>query len=1427
MSSRTGLFLTVVVVAVWSLPACAQAPYQIGFGKSDITPTQPLRLSGYGNRTEPSEGIDEPLHVRAMALRAGNAGSLHLIVSVDTIGVPGELTKDIHQRIAEEHNVPRSQFVLCCTHSHTAPQIVGALTNLFAKPLTDDERLGLEQYAQRLSDQTVAAVEASIENLQPSRLFVGTGEATFAVNRRVLQEGVWTGFGITPDGPVDHTLPVLKVTDASGEQIRGVLFNYACHCTTFDSNYNRINGDWAGYAAKFIEETFPSATALCTIGCGADANPERDRERALPIAQAQGRQIADEVQRVTAGQMTEITASPQASFGFAGLPIERPSREQLTANLESGIPQVREHAQNMLDTWKRMGRLPETYPMPLQTFNFGDQFSMVFLGGEVCVDYAFRIKQQLGEEARPPVWVTAYATDVFGYVAPERMQSEGGYEVDLSMIYYNLPGRWSSGTEDLILHRLHELHDGSGTIGPLSPEESLGMITVPDGFTIELIAAEPLIRDPVNFALGADGELWVAEMGDYPRGQPGVEGTIAGNDTHPEDAPPGGRVKRLTDADADGRFDTATTFLTGLKFPSGLFPWRDGVVVVAAPEILFARDTDGDGIADERRPLFTGFHEGNPQHRISGIAYGLDGWLYLSGGSDNGKITSHVTGDVTDVTGRDVRIHPDQGLIEPLSGQSQYGRCRDDWNNWFGNTNSEPLFHFAIEDPYLQRNPYVASPNPRVFVTDPPVIPPVYPTSRAVDRFNDLHTLNRFTSACAPLVVRDATLGVDFIDATLICEPVHNLVSRVMLETDSVTFRSHRLDSEQQSEFLSSRDNWFRPVFVQNGPDPSLWVCDMYRETIEHPRWIPEVWQAKLDLYAGHDKGRLYRVRRTDMPASGPPRFALMSNTELVEQLASETGWRRDTSQRLLIERADASVADALIELARHHSRPATRVQAMATLHGLDRLTPSLLQHMLADGDARVVRVAVQFCESQIDHPDVLRAVRADVDHDDLRVRYQVALTLGESHDPQAGESLIALVLRDADDPWMRAAVLSSAVPHAKNLMSMLLSRADDVQNHDVQNHIDLLQDLIATSLGDDIAGGLHRVMRSITKGVTDANDVQDWQLAAMSSCVDAVRRRGEAWSEVSTIKRDEGQSAADLALPLFTAARQRAADRAVRVDQRIVALRLLGQEAAFREADIAFLNRLISPREAVELQVAAVSLLAAGEADELVTRLLADWTAHTPAVRNEVISTLLSRKEWTSQFIDALEAGTVPVGDLDAATRNQLETHLRRTGRESAESLFATTDSAQRGEVVAAYQSAIQLKGRMEQGAVLFKKLCSTCHKHGEIGNDLGPQLANLKNKSADALLTALLDPNQAVEYKFRGYVVATSDGRVVNGLLKTETASSITLVEPNGKEHVLLRIDIEEMTSTGKSFMPVGLEKDLTAQDLADVIAFVASEP
>ncbi|MEA2630278.1 MAG: hypothetical protein QOE66_497, partial [Chloroflexota bacterium] len=234
----------------------------------------------------------------------------------------------------------------------------------------------------------------------------------------------------------------------------------------------------------------------------------------------------------------------------------------------------------------------------------------------------------------------------------------------------------------------------------MTPEESLRSIRVRPGFTVELVACEPLVNDPIAFDWGADGRLWVVEMGDYPLGTDGK-------------GKPGGVVRTLEDTNGDGRYDKATTFLDGLGFPTGLLPWRNGLIVACAPEIFYAEDRDGDGRADHREVLFTGFREGNQQHRLNGFELGLDGWVYGANGDSGGTIRSLKTGATVDINGRDFRFQPDDGRFEAESGGTQYGRHRDDWGHWFGNNNPNLAWHYVLSDAEIRLNRRFAPPGSR------------------------------------------------------------------------------------------------------------------------------------------------------------------------------------------------------------------------------------------------------------------------------------------------------------------------------------------------------------------------------------------------------------------------------------------------------------------------------------------------------------------------------------------------------------------------------------------------------------------------------------------------------------------------------------------------------------------------------------------
>ncbi|MEZ6046618.1 MAG: hypothetical protein R3C11_13800 [Planctomycetaceae bacterium] len=813
------------------------------------------------------------------------------------------------------------------------------------------------------------------------------------MNRRIIKGGICVGMGPNPEGIIDETLPVIKVTSADGKLI-GILFNYACHCTTLVPKHNFVNGDWAGYAQKFLEEEYPDVVALCTIGCGADANPEPRGE--YEHASKNGRTIADEVKRVLKTELEPIDAAPVASFGYAGLEYNRRDVQEFRDLLSDGTPQVRRHAENMVEVYERKRRLPETYPMPIQTWAFGDELTMVFLGGEVVSPYAHRIRQELTESKH--TWVTAYANDVFGYVPSESMIQQGGYEVDFSQVFYNHPGPWASGTEDLVLKRVKEIKANpvEGALGPVDATKSW---KVPEGYEVELVASEPLVADPVNFNFGPDGRLWVVQMSDYPRGLK-------------DEGIPGGQVRILSDTNNDGKMDSVQIFLEGLSYPTGVMPWRKGAIVSCAPDIFYAEDTDGDGKADHKQVLYTGFVESNPQHRINGFAWGLDNWVHVGSGAPSEEITAVLTGQVINMSNLDIRIRPDTDEIQTESGRTQYGRVRDDWGHWFGSDNSKPIYHYVISERYLSRNKFFPAPIPQEQLIDPPVAPPVYPASRTVDRFNDLYAANRITSACGEGIFRDVTLGPEFTHSALICEPVHNLVTRILLEDNGTTFKGVRTAAEQDREFLASTDVWARPVRISTGPDGALWFVDMYRHVIEHPQWIPDDWQKMLNVRAGEDKGRIYRVYKKGHRPQGPlPNLQMLDSVELAEHLKSTNGPVRDLTQQQIVHREDSKenleLLRSLKQIALHAPLPVSRMQALHTLAGFDALNEEILLSALHDADWHVISAAVLLSEPLMnDHPKLGQEITSLIEHPEIKLKLQIALSLGEWNAPEAAEAL-------------------------------------------------------------------------------------------------------------------------------------------------------------------------------------------------------------------------------------------------------------------------------------------------------------------------------------------------------------------------------------------------------------------------------------
>ncbi|HEV3261576.1 MAG TPA: PVC-type heme-binding CxxCH protein [Gemmataceae bacterium] len=943
-----------------------------------------------------------------------------------------------------------------------------------------------------------------------------------------------------------------------------------------------------------------------------------------------------------------------------------------------------------------------------------------------------------------------------------------------------------------------------------TPEASLRCLRPRPGFVAELVVTEPLVQDPIAFAWGPDGKLWVVEMSDYPLGTDGK-------------GKAGGRIKYLESTHGDGKYDKATLFLDGLSFPTGVVPWRKGVLVTCAPDILYAEAGEGGGKADRKVALYTGLVQGNPQHRVNSLVWGLDNWIHCANGNSGGRVRSVKTGKEVDIRGRDFRIRPDDGGLDAEAGETQYGRSRDDWGNWFGCSNSNPMWHVVLSDHYLRRNPHVAPPDPRVQVSITPGAARVYPVSRTQPRFNDPEALNHFTSACSVIVYRDELFGPAFANNTFVSEPVHNLVHREVMTPKGITFTSRRAADEQESEFLASSDNWTRPTTIQTGPDGALWMADMYRYVIEHPEWIPIEWQKKLDLRAGSDLGRIYRVYPVGSSPRAVPRLDRLDIAGLVAALDSPSGWQRDLAQQVLLWRRDKSAVPLLERLADQSKRPLARLHALCTLDGLNALTTEVLGKGLADGHAGVRRHALRLCDSRLDKsPELGTAVVKLLADPDSQVRLQLAYTLGEWDDPRAGRALGLLAVKVAGDRYLSAAVMSSV--NRKNLEGVLLAALKDVEHG--APPAGLVENLLrlADALGE--ARATVTLLQAVT--TPDKGTYASWQFAALASLLDGLGQRNSSLERLAKDGDDEVKAAVRRCAALFAAARAVVADQAAERTDQVQAIRLLGRGLDHREQDLRTLADLLVPQTPDDLQAAAVTALGLLRDPRVPERLLRGWKSHGPGLRSQVLGVLFGRTEWVKAVLDAVENKQVPAFEIDAGRRQLLLQHRDSDVRRRAARLFAGAVHPDRQKVIDDYRPVLTLKGDADRGLKVFTKNCSTCHRLGDVGHEVGPDLASVADKGSEYLLTNILDPNRAVEPQYISYVAETKNGLLLTGVLTAETGNSITLIGQDGKRQVILRTDLESLSSTGKSAMPEGLEKDIKHQDMADLIVYLrASRP
>ncbi len=973
----------------------------------------------------------------------------------------------------------------------------------------------------------------------------------------------------------------------------------------------------------------------------------------------------------------------------------------------------------------------------------------------------------------------------------------------------------------------------------ISTEEIISTFQIEEGFQIEIVASEPLISDPVDMEIDENGRMYVLEMHGYPID---VKGSSV--------------VKILTDLDGDGVMDKSKIFFEGLIVPTGIMLWKNGILVMDPPNVLYLEDSNGDDVADKKEIILSGYALSNPQHNVNNPIYGLDNWIYLADdGTVNSKGYSDLFGDKGEevhfpghpgapklprnANGLNTRFNPDKLSLEMLSSNSQFGHTFDKWGHHFGTSNAAHLFHEVMGANYLLRNQNLVMSSARQYVPDYGIGFEIFPITQNPEH-QLLTDVGAITSSCGVTWYLGDLFPEIYQSVTFIAEPTHNLVHTDIVYDKGATFGSKR--QFQNKEFLASTDGWFRPVNFYNGPYGELYMVDFYRKIIEHPEWLSEEVINSGDLSAGSDQGRIFRIvykgyNYEDKAINEKMPISDFTDEQLIAQLKNPNIWWRRYAQRIIVDRQQKSIVPIVKNFINETNSSIGFVHGLWTLEGLHEFDESLLimafEHPEVGVRENAIKIAELHRKEFAELEDILISMVNDLNP---KVRFQILCTLGYYESDKSQKAREQLLFKDIEDTWTQIAALSASYQDELSLIKEASAIIGATSTQEMKTFFKNLGKIIGKQNNATMINKFFEII------LADRSHQNSWWQAAsidgLSQTVDNDLEFSLNKSAIISLEdlfaenTDSDLRSKSLKLlhtmghfknnkTLAKKAHSIAFDKNLNPDFRSDAVKVLSWSST--EDDLSLFQKLLDYTQPIQVQKTAIWALGETKGIASCSIMIEQWKTFVPEVRDEAVKIFMVSDERQELLLEAVQSSKIQQSSIGWPRTVNLLNSKNDSIRKFARSILQGNQTSA-DAVWLDYQATLSLKGNIKNGHSIFKQSCAMCHQiSGKDGTKYGPDLSGIRNRNKAGIMIDVIKPNKSIADGYELWMVKEKNNDLQSGIILQEGVNSITLRNILGEENVILRDDIESISASEYSAMPEGLHNQINHQDMSDLLEYL----